>query len=403
MSTSLLYHAFGIRGYRYVRTEYVDGGVVFAIRQERELLSCPVCRSRHLILRGKVERRFRAPPIGRKPVTVVFPVPRIECLSCGVVRQVEITFARERRRHTQAFERYVLELSRLMTIRDVARHLGVGWDLVKEIQKRDLSRRFSQPKLRDLRLLAIDEIAVKKGYRLMTVIMDLERGAIVHVAEGRSVKAVEPFLRRLRGAGAKVEAVAMDFADSYVLAVKTLLPEAQVVFDRFHVIQLFNQKLSQLRHDLWREATGKRKQVLKGTRWLLMKRGERLQERGGERRRLRAALRLNKPLATAYYMKEELGELWAQEDKATAARFIRDWIGRANRSGIRPLMTLARTLHRHKEGLLAWYDHPISTGPLEGTNNKIKVMKRQAYGYRDLEFFKLKILAMHESRQVLVG
>lgn len=403
MSTSLLYHAFGIRGYRYVRTEYVRGGVVFTITQDRDRLSCPSCGSSPVILRGKAQRRFRAPPIGKRPVTIAFGVPRIECPFCGVVRQVEIGFAKERRRHTKSFERYVIELSRLTTMLDVARHLGVSWDLVKEIHKRDLSRRFSRPKIRHLRLLAIDEISVRKGYKLMTVIMDLESGAVVHVADGRAIKTLEPFLSRLRRAGAKIEAVASDFASAYVKAVRTFLPKAALVFDRFHVIQLFNTKLSQFRHDQWREAKGQKKKVLVGTRWLLLKSPKKLSERGREAERLEEALCLNKPLATAYYLKEELRELWGQEDKETARRFLTDWIRRANTSGIRMLRTMACTLHSHREGLLAWYDYPISTGPLEGTNNKIKVMKRKAYGFRDLEFFKLKILALHETRQVLVG
>jgi transposase len=403
MSTSLLYHAFGIRGYRYVRTEYVGGGVIFTISQDRDLLSCSACDASPVILRGKVERRFVAPPIGGRPVTIVFPVPRVECLSCGVIRQVEIAFAKPRRRHTKSFERYVLELSRLMTISDVSRHLGIGWDLIKEIHKRDLLRRYSKPKLRSLRLLAIDEISLRRGFTLMTVVMDLETGAIVHVIEGRSFKALEPFMLRLRRSGAKIEAVAADFAGGYARAVTTFLPKAALVFDRFHVMQLMNKKLSQFRHEVWREALGKQKTVLKGTRWLLLKNPETLSEERQEPGRLEEALRLNKPLATAYYLKEDLGELWEQENKAAAGAFLTDWIRRANNSGIRMLKTMASTLAAHRAGLLAWYDYPISTGPLEGTNNKIKVMKRRAYGYRDMAFFKLKILALHETRQVLVG
>ena len=403
MSTSLLYHAFGIRGYRYVRTEYADGGVIFNISQDRDRLVCPACGNAPVILRGASERRFLAPPIGRKRVTIVLPVPRIECLSCGAVRQVEIPFAKERRRHTRSFERYVLELSRLMTISDVARHLGVGWDLVKEILKRDLLRRFSKPKLRDLRLLAIDEISLRRGFSLMTVVMDLESGAVVHVVEGRSLKALEPFLRKVRRSGARVEAVAVDFAGAYSLAVTTCLPKAALVYDRFHVMKLMNTKLSQLRHDVWREAVGMQKKVLKGTRWLLLKGPAKLSEERRERERLEEALRLNRPLAVGYYLKEELRELWEQEDKTAAAAFLTDWIQRASTAGIRLLRTMAATLAGHRSGLLAWYDHPISTGPLEGTNNKIKVMKRMAYGYRDMEFFKLKILALHETRQTLVG
>jgi len=401
MSTSLLYHAFGIRGYRYVKSAYEGGGIVFTVTQDREKLCCSACGESPVILRGSTERRFLAPPIGGKPVTIVFPVPRIECLSCGLVRQVKIAFAEGRRQHTKSFERYVLELSRLMTILDVARHLDVSWDLVKEIQKRHLTRRFAKPKLKDVRQIAIDEISVRKGHRYMTVVLDLETGAVVFVAEGRSSRTLDPFWRRLRSSRAKVEAVATDFLAAYVLAVTTNLPDAALVFDRFHVVKLFNEKLSDLRRELQREAEEEQKKVLKGTRWLLLRNLEKLDE--SARERLDAALTLNRPLAAAYYLKEELRELWEQEDKRTAAAFLEDWIQRAESSGIETVKRFAGTLATHREGLLAWYDFPISTGPLEGTNNKIKVMKRQAYGFRDPEFFKLKILALHESREVLVG
>jgi len=114
-------------------------------------------------------------------------------------------------------------------------------------------------------------------------------------------------------------------------------------------------------------------------------------------------LRLNEPLATAYYLKEELSDFWEQDDEEEATALLLDWLARAEASGIKILIGLAQTLRKHAMGLLAYYDYPISTGPLEGTNNKIKTMQRQAYGYRDQEFFKLKILAAHEAKYALVG
>ena len=122
-----------------------------------------------------------------------------------------------------------------------------------------------------------------------------------------------------------------------------------------------------------------------------------------EHERLEEALRLNQPLATAYYLKEDLRQLWEQPDKDAATAFLQDWIARAQSSGIGILIKIAKTLALYRTGILAYYDYPISTGPLEGTNNKIKTMKRQAYGFRDLEFFKLKILALHETKYALVG
>jgi transposase len=404
MSTSLLYHAFGIRGYQYIRTDYRFGQTIFTIHQDPASCRCTACGSPRVHSRGQVVRRFRSLPIGRRPTFVALPIPRVGCQSCGLVRQVEVPFADPRRSYTSSFERYALELGRHMTIRDVAAHLGVGWDLIKEIQRRDLQRRFAKPKLKHLRHIAIDEIAVAKGHRYLTIVLDLESGAVVFVGDGKGAAALMPFWKRLRPSGAKIEAVAMDMSAGYRGAVATNLPKAKIVFDRFHVVKLFNDKLSDLRRALHREATDVlHKQVLKGTRWLLLKNPENLDETKDEKKRLEEALALNKTLATAYYMKEDLRQFWEQPGKRFATAFLDGWIRRAGASGIRMLQQMAATLAAYRSGLLAYYDVRITSGPLEGTNNKIKTMKRQAYGFRDREFFKLKILAIHETRYELVG
>jgi transposase len=404
MSTSLLYHAFGIRGYQYTRTDYQNGQTIFTVDQEPETYRCSACGSPEVQSRGQVERRFRAVPIGSRATFVVLPIPRVECQTCGIVRQVKIPFADPRRSYTKAFERYALELGRRMTIRDVAVHLDVSWDVIKDIQKRDLSRRFAKPKLKHLRHIAIDEISIAKGHRYLTVVMDLESGAVVFVGDGRGADALTPFWKRLRSSKAKIEAVAMDMSKAYRAAVSTNLRKATIVFDHFHVVKLFNEKLSQLRRDLYREATDKlEKEVLKGTRWLLLKAEENLDEKRNEKQKLEEALALNKSLAVAYYMKEDLRQFWDQSGKRFATAFLNDWIKRAEASGIRMLQQMAQTLAAHRSGLLAYYDVMITSGPMEGTNNKIKTMKRQAYGFRDHEFFKLKILAIHETRYQLVG
>jgi transposase len=404
MSTSFLYHAFGIRGYDYVRTEYPNGQVIFTIAQDPADCRCSACGSRDVTSRGHAERRFRSLPIGRRPTAVVLPIPRVECRGCGAVRQVKVPFADPRRSYTKSFERYALELLRHMTLKDVAHHLGVGWDTIKDILKRDLSRRYAKPKLKHLRYLAIDEIAVAKGHRYLTVVLDLESGAVVFVGDGKGADALKPFWKRLRPSGAKIEAVAMDMSGGYQAAVRQHLPKAVIVFDHFHVVKLFNDKLSELRRQLHREATDvQHKAVLKGARWLLLKNAENLDPEKDEKARLQEALKLNEPLATAYYLKEDLRRFWEQPGKRFATTFLDGWIKRAEASGIRILQQMAKTMAAHRSGLLAYYDVMISSGPMEGTNNKIKTMKRQAYGFRDREFFKLRILAIHETRYELVG
>jgi transposase len=176
------------------------------------------------------------------------------------------------------------------------------------------------------------------------------------------------------------------------------------VFDRFHIVKLFNEKLSELKRTLYHQLQSSgEKNLIKGTRWLLLKNPENLDSSRFEPQRLEKALAINKPLAAAYYMKEDLRRLWTQPDKPKAFKFLADWIYRAGSSGVQMLAKFARTMATHLHGILAYYDFPISTGPLEGTNNKIKTMQRQAYGFRDIEFFKLKIMAIHQSRYALVG
>ena len=404
MSTSLLYHGFGIQGYQHVHLKYHDGAIHFRVRQEAFSLCCPECGSHQVKRRGQVMRRFRTLPIGDKPVWIELLVQRVFCLLCGVLRQVKVGFASRRRSYTRAFERYALGLSRHMTIKDVACHLGVSWDVIKDIQKRNLKKRFAHPKLHQLKQIAIDEISIGKGHRYLTIVLDLKSGAVVFVGEGKGADALEPFWSRLKRQKVRIEAVATDLSPAYISAILTNLPNAVHVFDHFHIIKLYNDGLSDLRRRLYHEATQIMDQkVLKGTRWLLLKNPANLDQDRQEAARLEEALRLNKPLAIAYYLKEDLRQFWEQPSKAAAAAFLEDWIARAETAGIPFLLRFSKTLALHRRGLLAYYDYPISTGPLEGTNNKIKTMKRQAYGFRDQEFFKLKILALHETRYALVG
>ena len=404
MSTSLLYHGFGIQGYRHVHTKYHDGAIHFRIKQDSFSWRCPECGSYQVKRRGQVMRRFRTLPIGDKPVWIELLVQRVWCLLCGALRQVQVNFASRRRSYTRSFARYALGLSRHMTIQDVARHLGVSWDLIKDIQKQHLLRCFARPKLHKLKQIAIDEISIGKGHRYLTVVLDLKSGAVVFVGDGKGAEALEPFWTRLKRQKVRLEAVATDMSPAYIGAVLTHVPEATLVFDRFHVVKLYNAGLSDLRRKLYQEATDlMQKQVIKGTRWLLLKNPANLDRDRREVERLEDALRLNQPLALAYYLKEDLRRFWEQPDKGTAAAFLEDWIVRAQCAGIPFLLRFSKTLALHRRGLLAYYDYPISTGPLEGTNNKIKTMQRQAYGFRDREFFKLKILALHETKYALVG
>ena len=409
MSTTLLNRGWKVYGYNYCSTKYEPGKITYHIQHKQEELTCSVCGSKDVLRRGTVTRILRTLPIGSQAVYLSLPVQRVECRRCRNLRQTKIGIANPRCSYTKQFERYVLDLLKWGTIKDVAKHLKISWDVVKEIQKKYLAKKFTKPRLKDVTHIAIDEISIGKGHRYLTVVLDLDTGRVLFVGEGKGADALTPFWRRLWGSRAKIEAVAIDMSPSYICAVMDNLPNASIVFDRFHVMKLFNEKLSNLRRDLQREATtALQKKVLKGIRWLLLMNEENVStEKKGRRlsdqERLQRALTLNQPLACAYYMKEELRLFWMQGTKMQAENFLEDWIARAEVSGIRILKQMAKTLASHRYGLLSWYDHPISTGPLEGTNTKIRVMQRQSYGYRDKEFQKLKIYALKDTKYALVG
>jgi transposase len=197
-------------------------------------LFCSQCGSREVWCRGVEKRVFRAIPIGGKPVFFQLDVQRVQCRACNTVRQVRLGFADPRRTYTRGFERYAVSLLRHMTIKDVAVHLGVSWDTIKDIQKRRLRRRFSRPKLKHLRRIAIDEICIGRGYQYLTVVLDLQSGAVVYVGDGKGSEALVSFWKRLRSSGARVKAVAIDMSPAYIEAVRNNLPRAAIVFDHCH-------------------------------------------------------------------------------------------------------------------------------------------------------------------------
>jgi len=404
MTSSELYHGFGLEGYRTVATRFEEGKIIFEVESTRAA-RCAGCGNVHVIARGRCLREFKAPPMGHKKVLIRLAVQRVECRACDLVRQVKVAFAHLRRRHIKRLEKYVVSLLRAATIKDVAAIVGLSWDVVKDIEKRWLTKRFRFPRLKGVRHIAIDEISIAKGHRYLTIVLDLDSGRVLFVGDGKGADALNPFWKRVsRCKQCKIHSVAIDMSPAYISAVSMKLRTARIVFDRFHIVKLCNEMLTRLRRALYREATEQLdKDVLKGTRWLLLKNPENIDRTRDEGKRLQEALALNAPLAKAYYMKDELRQLWAMPDKQSAERFLASWVARAEVSGIRRLKNFAYTLAAHRTGILAWYDDPISTGPLEGTNNKIKTMKRQAYGFRDTEFFKLKIMALHKTKYALVG
>jgi Transposase and inactivated derivatives len=330
-------------------------------------------------------------------------VQRLACKSCGSIRQEHVHFVTGKHSYSNKMARYVVELSRIGTIKDVANLLYLSWDTVKEIQKKYLYRHYNNPNFKGVRYVGIDEFAVAKGHIYKTIVVDLETGRIIYLGDGKSSDALNGFWEKVKKTGIKIEAVATDLSAAFVSSVMTNASDATLVFDHFHVVKLMNDALDEIRRLLYREEKDlNKRKVMKGTRWLLLCSGKDIYDEKFKSR-LENALNMNESLMKAYYLKESLHEIWSQVYKQDAEKVLDEWLEQAYHAKIPRLTRLANTIKAHRWGILNWYDYHISTAKLEGINNKIKTMKRLAYGYRDQKFFELKILALHDKNYAFVG
>lgn len=406
MSNSLVYHEFGAYHHDYIKTEYDGGESYFHIKKRERPWKCPACgKRRDFEIHSWQLRELKNLPIGSRSTYLVLHLRIFECQSCGERFQESRDVARPRKSYTKRFEKYVWSLSQTMTLSDIARHLGVGWDLVKDIVKRRLQRVVSKRKWKDLKRIAIDEIAIRRGHQYLTVVLDLETGRVVYVEEGKDHEALKRFFRKIKRARADLDAIAVDMSTGYRKAIRKYAPEGiDIVHDKYHLVASMNDTIDSIRRQEQRRLEGEDKDVLKGTRYLLLYGKEKLDEKSPDKiARLEKVLEANELLQKAYILKEEFRRFWDQPTKRAAKVFLSSWMLKALSVGNQHLTKMAKRVFRHLDRILAWYDHEISTGPLEGMNNKIKTLQRQAFGFRDDEFFKLQILSLHEKERRLIG
>ena len=209
MSTLLLYHAFGLKGIRYISTDYYMDSVILTAEMTDQCIKCPDCGCRKASFKGRKTRWFRMSPIGRKKSYLVLHLHRLKCCDCEKLWWPRLPFMVGEHRFVRSFALTVLDLLRFGTIRSVAHYLGVGWDLVKEIHKSKLRRLYRSIPLHKVKSIGIDEFAVRKGHHYMTVVTDLKSGRILHAVEGKSKEDLRPYLKQLARKGKKLQAVAI--------------------------------------------------------------------------------------------------------------------------------------------------------------------------------------------------
>jgi transposase len=374
--------------------ELDDGSLLITLESAPDADAvCGRCRQCCALVHERRWRRVRDRDILDKRVWLKVPVRRLDCHHCGARVTEHIVWLDHRSRVTHRVRIWVEVLAQLLPIAHVAKLTGLHWHTIKAIDLRRLQQLHSEFAAPDVRRLVMDEFALHKGHRYATVVLDAERMRVLWVGEGNSRAAIRPFFDALGAQGcSQIEAVAMDMNTAMDLEVRQHCPNAEVVYDLFHVVARFGREVvDRVRVDQANalRAEPKARQVIKRSRWLLLRNRDNLKEEHAVK--LDELLTANAPLATVYLLKTELKEIWYAPSVREGARRWKRWMRLALDSQIAPVIKFAKQLRKYLRGILASAIYPMNSSILEGVNNRIKVIKRMAYGFRDAAYFFLKI------------
>ena len=385
---------FPFRRIKIVEQTVTPGATEAYILAEPDKRFRPICQRCGQLASGVhswTQRKIRDLSFATAQTWVTCRYRKLLCAHCQGIHIEDLELFHPYLRVTTRLARYIYQLCELMTVSEVAQHLDIDWKTVKNIDKFYLERDYGQPDLKGLRILAIDEISIRKGHNYLTIVLDFLTGRVVFVGKNRKAKTLKRFFNQLSsGQRKKIEAVAMDMWDPFIKAVKDKLPHAKIVFDLFHVVANFNRVIDKVRNSEYRKASKDDKAVFKGAKYLLLKNRKNVR-RPSHRQHLKELLKLNQVINTVMILKDKLKHIWTYRSRTWAAKALDQWCDLARSLKNRSVNTFVRMIERYRYGIINHCDHPIHTGKLEGVNNKIKVIKRKAYGFHDLRYFTLKI------------
>lgn len=386
-------------GFRIVggcRHEGVSGRTILRIflAAEPEPGRCSACGSIGKSIHEVTSRWIRDLPVLDAETWLRVPRRRIACPCCGPKLEA-ISWLDPYGRMTRRLADAVAQLCRFAPIQDVAGWFHLNWKTVKRIDKQSLEKSLGPIDLRGVTVLLMDEFALHKGHRYATTIVDPLTKRVLWVGRGHTRESVRPFFDLLGLEGCQaIRAVVMDMSAAYENEVRTHCPQAEIIFDLFHVVAKYGREvIDRVRVDEANRLRQDRpaRQIIKSSRWLLLRNRENVPAK--DQVRLRELLDANKTLMTVYVLKDDLKHLWDFHSPGHALRFWKSWLRRALRSRIIPLVRFAHRLKPYLRGIIAHCRWRLHTSLLEGINNTIKVIKRKAYGFRDEDYFFLKIRA----------
>ena len=361
--------------------------------------SCGSCGiSRHEV-HSWTERRIRDLPWGTWQVWLRVEVHRVRCRQCGV-RTEQLPFVSGKTHYTTRLEAAVAQGCEAAPVTRVAAQWALPPATVRRMDKRVLRRWAAARPRRPLRYLGVDEIFLGKTVKFLTVVSDLETGEPLWVGRERKRETLDRFFaealppRRRRA----VRAVCVDMWEPFRLSLQAHLPQARLVYDKFHVLRHASEALDETRRAEFFRQGAEARGLIRGKRWLLLRRWAHLD--GEERQTLRDLFALNRRLAKAYLLKEQLVHLWTYTYEGAARRFLTNWLLALRWQRLPAFQKLGRMLTRHLNGILNYCYEKVPFGTVEAINGNIRAMLRQGRGYRDHEYLLLKVQRATASRRL---
>lgn len=329
-------------------------------------------------------------PLGTIKVNLLFTAYQGRCANCGHIETVTIPGLAPKAQATERLKQHVSHLCRYMPSDKVPEFIAISHDTARRWDKSMLMKTLPVPQLDDIRALLIDEKSIGKGHHYLTVVLNADTGETLFLGEGKRKAILDRFLSSLTmKQKACIQCVGIDRGGSYKASVKEHLPDADIVYDKFHIIANYNEVIDKIRRREWRQAEEEDKPFIKGQRFNLFMNVENLTPK--REASLHELLSMNEDLYQAYILKDMLKQLWTYTYKSCASKFLDKWIELAKETGIDELKRFAKGLNRAREGLLSYCQHRITSAKIEAFNGVIKRIVYKACGYNDLEYLYLKI------------
>ena len=349
---------------------------------------CPVCnKKRRKPLEKKVRIIRESHLVGQKCYIRVQAF-RIKC-SCGYVGMEKLTFAQIEKRYTDRFAKYVYSLCEKMSLTDAAKAAQINWRTAKKLDKLILKEKFKDLKDVNPTRIGVDEIAHEKGHKYLTIVRDVDKG-VIWVGEGRKKEVLDKFFQELgKEKCMRITVAVIDIWDPYIKSIKENT-NAEIVFDKFHIAKKINEAVDKIRKEEFAKADKRERIMMKHKRFLILARQKRLDD--GKREELNELLKLNKSLSEAYLLKEQILDIFDEKDIEIAIKRFKSWKKNVHKSNFSEFEQVLKTMETYWYGIENYFKHHVTNGASEGYNNKIGLIKRRAFGFRDIEYLKLKIL-----------